>query len=177
MPNFVRLPVGTSANFSAAANFTISATSSLVAGRTAAAGTLRSISYVASCAKSLATFAAPTISASREVTLGLMAEEVILCAGRAGQGQRADVNFAAAFLSGENFLGVQQALRVEDIAHCAHHVKIGFAEEQRHQAVFFHADPVFAGDGAAHFDAELDDFVGGSDYAAELRFVSGVEKD
>ncbi len=114
------------------------------------------------------------------MTLGLMAEAVILlctCAGRAGQGQRTDVNFAAAFFRWENFLGIQQALRVEGVAHAAHHVEIGFAEEQRHQAIFFHADAVFAGDRAAHFDAELNDFVGGGDDAAELRFVARVEKN
>ena len=99
------------------------------------------------------------------------------CAERAGEGQRADMNFSAAFLRRKNFLGIQQALRIEGVAHAAHHVEFGFGEEQRHQAIFFHAYAVFASDGAAHFYAVLNDFVGGGDDAAELGFVARVKKN
>ena len=51
-------------------------------------------------------------------------------------------------------------------------VEIVFAEQKRHQVIFFHAHAVLAGDGAAHVDAEANNFVGGGDGAAKLLFVA-----
>ena len=58
-----------------------------------------------------------------------------------------------------------------------HGVEVVVGEEQRHQVALFQADAVLAGDGAAHFDAELHHFVGGGDDAGELLRVAGVKED
>jgi hypothetical protein len=87
------------------------------------------------------------------------------------------VNFAAALCRRENFGGIEEARWVECVANAAHEAEIRFAEEKRHEAILLHADSMFSGDRAAHFDAELDDFVGGGDGAAELFGDARVEED
>jgi len=98
---------------------------------------------------------------------------------RCGASERhgSDSDFAAAFAGGKNLAGIQAARGIESVADGAHEREIGFGEKQRHEAIFFHADAVFASDCAAHFDTEANDGVRGGDSTMELFFVAGVEKN
>src|SRR5215469_1918637 len=88
-----------------------------------------------------------------------------------------DANFTAAFAGGENLARIQAAGGIECVANGTHEQKIGFGEKQRHKAIFFHADAVFAGNCAAHFDAETNNGVGGGDGAMKLFLIASVEEN
>ncbi len=60
----------------------------------------------------------------------------------------------------------------------AHQIKIGVAEKQRHEFIFFHAHAVFAGQRATQLDAIAEDFMGGGDGVFKLpRIARIVEND
>src|SRR5882757_1553440 len=56
----------------------------------------------------------------------------------------------------------------------AHQVKVRVREKQGHEFLLFHANPVFAGEAAAHFDAGSDDFGGCFERAFELAGVPRI---
>ena len=59
-----------------------------------------------------------------------------------------------ATLQGWNHLaGVEQSGRIEGLLHLAETLQFGFLELRTHLVDFLDADAVFAGDGAAYFDA------------------------
>jgi len=68
--------------------------------------------------------------------------------------------FAAEAWCGKNFCGIAQLQWVEGAADALHGGQVGFGEHFGHGVFFVLADAVFAGDGAAGGDAEVEDFGG-----------------
>ena len=173
IPSFVRAPVATMASFSFTANFTTSTISAVDCGRAAAAGSFPSIAYAASSSGIGDDVRRPdNIRQSRSMDCACRAH-----AREAPARHWAHANFSAAFGAGKNFAGIQQTCGVECVTNAPHQIQLIFSEQKRHQAIFFHAHAVFAGDGTAHFDAEADDFFGGGDGALKLFFFARIEKN
>ena len=68
--------------------------------------------------------------------------------------------FAAEARRWEDFSRVGELQRVEGAADSLHGGEVGFGEHFGHGVFFVLADAVFAGDGAAGGDAEVEDFGG-----------------
>ena len=61
--------------------------------------------------------------------------------------------------------------------HAAHQVKIGVAEKQRHEFIFFHAHAVFAGQRATQLDTIAEDFMGSGDGVFKLPRIARIVED
>ena len=66
--------------------------------------------------------------------------------------------FAAEARGGKNFSGIAELQRVEGAADALHGGQVGFGEHFGHGVFFVLADAVFACDGAAGGDAEVENF-------------------
>ena len=68
--------------------------------------------------------------------------------------------FAAEAGSWKNFSGIAEIKRIEGAADSLHGGEVGFGEHFGHGVFFVLADAMFASDGAAGGDAEIEDFGG-----------------
>src|SRR5580658_1713596 len=85
--------------------------------------------------------------------------------------------FAAEAWSGENFGGIAEIERVEGAADALHGGQIGFGEHFGHGVFFVLAYAVFAGDGAAGGDTEVEYFGGEGFGGVLLAGDAGVVED
>src|SRR6266478_1156773 len=92
-------------------------------------------------------------------------------------GSFSDADFAAAFAQGKDFAGIERAMGIEGVVDAAHEVEVGVGEYERHELGLFHADPMFAGERAADFEAVTDDFGRGLHGAFELGGIAGIVED
>lgn len=83
---------------------------------------------------------------------------------------------AAAAGGGEHFVGAEIAERIEGVAEVFHGGEVAGREHFVHEADFFDADAVFAGDAAAGGEAFVEDFIAGVENAADLLGVAFVEE-
>ena len=87
------------------------------------------------------------------------------------------VRAGTAVQRGNHFARVQRAGRIERRLHAEHQRAFGLAELHAHRVELLDTDAVFAGDGAAERDAELENVGAEGLGAVQLIGIVGVEQD